>query len=376
MKVVAPQLAHLGEARLEAFGRELDALRDEVMDQRGERDRRYILRVIRAQRLLALAGRVTILGAVALHPWWQHAASGWASLLAALGLGALVLGLAKILENMEIGHNVLHGQWDWMGDPAIQSSTWEWDIVCPAEQWKHSHNVMHHTWTNVLGKDRDIGYGMVRVTGQQRWSRFYLVQPLSAVVMALLFEWFVALHDVELSNVLAGRRSWDEARPLLRRVGWKAWRQVLKDYVLWPALAGPFFLWVLAANALANVLRNLWTFTIIFCGHFPAGVQHFRKHEVEGETRAHWYARQLLGSCNIEGGRVFHVLTGNLSHQIEHHLFPDLPSNRYPEIAPRVREIAARYGLAYNTGSLGRQFGTTVAKLCRFSLPGAPPVPA
>jgi linoleoyl-CoA desaturase len=370
MTVKSKALSHLTDARLDELGRELDTLRDEVFRSRGERDRRYILRTIRVQRTMALGARVLMLASVAFHPWWGHAAAGWLPFLAVLGAGAFLLGLAKILENMEIGHNVLHAQWDWMRDPAIQSSTWEWDIVCPADQWRHSHNVMHHAWTNVLGKDRDVGYGMVRITARQRWNGFYAVQPVSAVVMAVLFEWFVALHDVELSRVFAGKRPWSEARPMLKRVGWKASRQVLKDYVLWPALAGPFFLWVLAANAAANVMRNVWTFMIIFCGHFPAGVHHFGRNEVRDETRAHWYARQILGSCNIEGGRLFHVMSGNLSHQIEHHLFPDMPSNRYPEIAPRVRDIARRYGLAYNTGSLSRQFGTTVGKILRLALPG------
>jgi NADPH-dependent stearoyl-CoA 9-desaturase len=117
-------------------------------------------------------------------------------------------------------------------------------------------------------------------------------------------------------------------------------------------------------------MRNIWAFMIIFCGHFPEGVHNFTKEQVEGETRARWYVRQLLGSCNIQGGPLFHVLSGNLSHQIEHHLFPDMCSNRYPEIAPRVRAAAERYGLPYNTGSLWRQFGTTWLKNLRLAFPG------
>ena len=211
---------------------------------------------------------------------------------------------------------------------------------------------------------------MVRVTERQVWSPFYAIQPLSFLLLMTFFEWFIAIHDVQLANVLSGKRSRAEAMPLVREVGRKAGRQVLKDYVLWPLLAGPFFLWILGANFVANVLRNVWTFVIIFCGHFPAGVHHFGKNAVARESRGHWYARQMLGSCNIDGSPLFHVMSGNLSHQIEHHLFPDLPSNRYAEIAPRVREIAARYDLDYNTASLGRQFGTTVGKILRFSLPG------
>jgi len=366
----------LNEAAVEEFGRELDAIRDEVMDSRGDADRRYILRLIRTQRSLALGGRIVILASLAFLPRWGHVLSGWAWFVPVIALGTLMLGLAKVLENMEIGHNVMHAQWDWMRDPDIQSGTWEWDSVCPSDQWKHSHNVVHHTWTNVVGKDRDVGYGMLRVTEQQRWHPFYLLQPISTVFMALFFEWFIALHDLEINRVLAGKRTLAQIRPMLGRIGRKVATQGLKDYVLWPLLAGPFFLYVLAANAVANVIRNVWSYVIIFCGHFPEGAHYFSAEEVEGEARARWYVRQILGSCNIDGGRLFHVISGNLSHQIEHHVFPDMPSNRYPEVAPRVRALCARYGLPYNTRSLGRQFGSTTWKIVRLSLPTAAPAAA
>ncbi len=387
-----PTTAHLSPEQIEEFGRELDAMRDEVIANRGERDRRYILRVIRTQRAIGVAGRALIFLSILFLPAWPHAgASGWNAGLV-LAAGVLCLALAKILENMEVAHNVLHGQWDWMKDPAIQSNTWEWNHGCPSDQWMHSHNVVHHTWTNVLGRDRDIGYGMLRVTREQRWHPFYLLQPLNALMMALLFEWFIALHDLEINRLLSGKKSWAEAKPQWRAIRRKVGLQSLKDAVLWPllgtALAAPFavvglgpqlwqvFVIILAANIVANVLRNIWTFVIIFCGHFPAGVHHFSRSSVDGETRAQWYVRQMLGSCNIQGGKLFHVLSGNLSHQIEHHLFPDLPSNRYPELAPRVQALAARYGLPYNTGSLSRQFGTTVWKLISLSSPTTKRVPA
>ncbi len=379
--------AHLTDEQIAEFGRELDAMRDEVLASRGERDRRYILRVIGSQRRIGVAGRVLIFGSILLLPVWNHGLAGPASFWSVLALGVLCLAVAKILENMEVAHNVLHAQWDWMKDPQIQSSTWEWNHGCPSDQWMHSHNVVHHTWTNVLGRDRDVGYGMLRVTARQRWHPFYLLQPLNTVLMALLFEWFIALHDLEINRLLSGKKSWNEARPQWQAIRRKVGLQSLKDAVLWPllgvGLAAPFaisgvgpgllqvFVVVLLANICANVLRNIWTFVIIFCGHFPADVHHFSPSIVEGEDRAHWYLRQLLGSCNIRGGRLFHVLSGNLSHQIEHHLFPDLPSNRYPELAPRVEALATRFRLPYNSHSFGRQLGTTLSKLMRLSLPQA-----
>lgn len=105
------------------------------------------------------------------------------------------------------------------------------------------------------------------------------------------------------------------------------------------------------------------------CGHFPEGVATFEKASIEGETRADWYVRQMLGAANIKGSPAMHVMTGNLSFQIEHHLFPDLPSNRYQEISPKVREIFDRYDLPYAEGSLPRQVASAWKKVIRLSLP-------
>ena len=350
------------DAAIEDFGRELDAIQEEVKASLGDGDRRYIKRLITVQRGMALAGRLTIFASLPLLP------TG-APFFVVLGAGALTLGLAKILENMEIGHNVLHGQWDWMNDPAICSATWEWDNVCPADQWKRAHNVEHHTWTNVLGKDRDVGYEILRVSDEQPWKPGHLFQPAYNALLALLFEWGVALHGIDLGDLQSGKVTFEEVRPQIQGIARKVAKQAMKDYVLWPLLAGPFFFPVLAANALANVIRNVWAYMIIFCGHFPDGVHVFREEDVVGETRGGWYVRQILGSCNIEGRWLLHLMSGNLSHQIEHHLFPDMPSHRYAEVAPRVRALCARHGIPYNTGSLARQFGTTLRTIFRLALP-------
>ena len=149
--------------------------------------------------------------------------------------------------------------------------------------------------------------------------------------------------------------------------------QVTKDYVVHPLLSGPSFLHTIAANAVANLVRNLWTHSVIMCGHFPEGVETFAKESIDGETRGEWYLRQMLGSANIEGSKAMHLMTANLSHQIEHHLFPDMPSNRYAEIAPRIREIMARYGLTYTTGSLPAQVLSAWKQVVRLSLPNDVP---
>ena len=91
---------------------------------------------------------------------------------------------------------------------------------------------------------------------------------------------------------------------------------------------------------------------------------------VQGEHKGHWYLRQILGSSNISGGKLFHIMTGNLSHQIEHHLYPDMPARRYADVAPRVREVCQRHGVPYNTGSLLGQLATVAVRIVRHSFPG------
>jgi len=343
-------------AQIEELGNELDALRARIADDLGERDRDYIYSVIKAQRGLEVTGRgLMYLGFF--PPAWLAAVAA--------------LSVSKILDNMEIGHNVMHGQYDWMREKGINSREFEWDTVCPADQWKHSHNYMHHTYTNILDMDRDVGYGILRMAPEQKWNPYYLGNLAWAAGLMFLFEWGVMLHDLEAENIVSGKRKWKDIKPLVKGMWRKAGRQVLKDYVVFPALTGPMFLTTIAGNATANLVRNVWTFSIIFCGHFPSGTQTFSKEETANETRGEWYLRQLLGSANIEGSKYFHIMSGNLSHQIEHHLFPDLPASRYPEMSAEVRALCEKHGLPYNTGGFWHQFGSTWKKIAKLSLPNS-----
>ena len=349
-------IAHLTPEDIEAIGEELDAIRERIIASRGERDAAYIRRVIAAQRALELGGRVILLAGKRRSAWW---------------IGTASLSLAKILENMEIGHNVLHGQWDWMRDPKIHSSTWEWDHVTPAAQWQKAHNQTHHTYTNIIGQDNDLGYGIMRVDEDQEWKRRYLVQPAWNFVTACIFEYGIAMFDLDLGDHIRDKKNMSpEKKAEVRLTLAKARRQLGKDFVVYPALSGPAWRSTLAANATANLVRNLWSHSVIMCGHFPEGVSTFEQPELdEKETKGEWYVRQMLGSANISGSRFLHLMTGNLSHQIEHHIYPDLPSNRYFEIAPKVRALFDKYDLDYNARPLVKQVASAWHKVIRLSLP-------
>ncbi|HXR31840.1 MAG TPA: acyl-CoA desaturase [Solirubrobacterales bacterium] len=391
---VESPLARLSAEQLDDLARELDEIRDRTFADLGERDRRYIESMIAMQRRLAVIGRVLLLGA-RYRP--------------AKVAGTAALSMAKILENMEIGHNVLHGQWDWMNDPQINSSTWDWDTASTAEAWKHSHNYVHHTFTNILGKDKDLGYEIMRIDPQQKWHPVYLAQPFYNLLLMAFFEWGVALHDLDFEAIRKGRKSKAQVKRELAGIREKAKSQIVKDYVAWPLLSGlamaaldaglearsggrrrgglagvlkrslrgggGSYRAAASANATANIVRNVWSYAIIFCGHFPDQTHTFTPEEVENESRGGWYVRQLTGAANIEGSALFHVASGNLGYQVEHHLFPDLPSTRYAEIAPQVKQVCERYGLPYNSGPFAQQLGMVQRTILRLAFPGGTPRP-
>ncbi len=408
--VIESPLTRLTPAQLDQIAREFDAIHDEVKADLGDRDRVYITSMIEMHRRLVVLARV-LLFAARRRPAWLA--------------GTTTLSLAKILENMEIGHNVMHGQWDWMNDPQINSSTWDWDSASTPEAWKHSHNYVHHTYTNIRGKDRDLGYEIMRIDPHQKWNPVYLFQQFYNLILASFFEWGVAFHDLDFDAIKSGEKSKAEVKRQLKGMRVKARKQIVKDYLAFPVVSAALtggtvwaaerarlarrsrmrrgidaartmarlqpvrdtpvkagldaarqtFRATVRADFTANIVRNVWSYAIIFCGHFPDQTYTFSEDEVADETKGGWYIRQLLGAANIEGSPLFHVISGNLGYQVEHHLYPDMPSTRYAEIAPRVREICERYELPYNTGPFGKQLGMVQRTILRLALPGGEPRP-
>jgi NADPH-dependent stearoyl-CoA 9-desaturase len=413
--VIESPLARLTDEQIEELGKEFDAMHDEVYDDLGDRDRRYIVSMIEMHRRLAVMGRVLLL--------FSRHRPAWAA-------GMTASSLAKILENMEIGHNVMHGQWDWMNDPYIHSSSWDWDTASTKEAWKHSHNYVHHTYTNIRGKDKDLGYEIMRIDPHQPWHPVYLLQPVYNAILMFMFEWGVAFHDLDFDAIRSGEKSKEQVAKEMKGIAGKAKAQIQKDYVAWPLLSGlamaaldlaiearslgneppggrlgrvrsrlgrvrtshrrrvagdalalaassgaRAYRSTVWANVTANIVRNVWAHSIIFCGHFPDQTYTFSQEETKDESRGAWYVRQLVGAANIEGGPMFHVASGNLGYQVEHHLYPDMPSTRYAEIAPRVKAICERYELPYNSGPLSRQLGMVHRTILRLAFPGGKPRP-
>lgn len=343
---------------------ELDALRADIESRIGQEDINHIENIILVKDRLELAGRLLIHFSLDPVSW---------------SLGVMSLSLSHILENMEIGHNIIHGQYDFMDHPTLNSRDYEWDIVGTSKNWKRAHNFHHHAFTNILGKDTDYGFGLFRFDKDVEWNPIHLLQPFIIPMSGLLFEYSIALYDLEIPRYILPKSLQQEASrermpvkqlksELLEFMN-KSNKLVFKEFVALPLLAGPFAAKVALGNASARVIRNIWAFSVIYCGHLPEGNYTFSQEEAEAETKGQWYFRQILGSGNFKGGIWTHILSGHLSHQIEHHLYPDLPAWRYRELGPKVQAICERYGIPYHTDTLPNQLKTVAVNVVKYAVP-------
>lgn len=347
---------HLSAEQVAEFGQQVERIRGEIMDSIGEQDAQYIYKIRNFVRYSEIASRGLLMFGGWMPPVWL--------------LGTGLLGLSKIVENMELGHNVMHGQFDWLNDPSLNGAAYDWDTMSTGDDWKYTHNYIHHTYTNIVGKDHDVGYGLLRISDLQKWEpRFLLNLPLTLQLM-LFFEWYVGLQNLHLEDAIIYKsKTWAQVWQDSAKFRQKASRQIAKDYLFFPLIAGPNAVAVLTGNVVANLLRNVWASAVIFNGHFTEDTETFEQDNTEHETRAEWYLRQIRGSSNFTGTSALHILSGNLSHQIEHHLFPDMPANRYAEAAVQIRALCGEYGIHYNEASFFKQSLSVWLRVAQYSLP-------
>ncbi|MFZ5443222.1 MAG: fatty acid desaturase family protein [Myxococcota bacterium] len=356
-------------ARLEDFAQALDAIRLRVESQLGSTDVEHVLRLRRISRTAELTGRALLFASFEPVSFFG---------------GVAALFLHKQLEAVEIGHTALHGAYDGLpGAEAFHSDTFSWNVPIDEATWRQVHNVRHHGNTNVAGDDPDIHFGAIRLDANTPWSPLHLVQLPLSLFAACMFTFAInyeysGLNDLLLGNGRADKFDFVEDRSLAswRGAVTKAFRKWVpyyaKNFVAYPLLAGPFFAKVLVGNALAEILRDVYTAATIFCGHVGEDTASFP----EG-TRAHgrgeWYAMQVEATNNFDVPELVSILCGALDKQIEHHLFPRLPPNRLREIAPEVRAACEAHGVRYRSESWGHTLANVVRRLARLSLPELAP---
>ncbi|MFY9476467.1 MAG: acyl-CoA desaturase [Aquabacterium sp.] len=276
------------------------------------------------------------------------------------GVGVALLALHRNLEAIEIGHNVLHGQYDSFSEiPQFHSRNFKWKAPVDEEAWRREHNGQHHVHTNVFEMDPDLNHGILRMNDRTPWNPYHRWQ----VPMYLFLAYPIVLYGFNLQN-LGLRQVWREEKfpkgnegyapvhpggdlaDCKRRHRLSTWRILFKEYALFPllALASGFSFWkVMLGNALADVINNYWVSFTIQATHLTEPLQP----EDALAHKGRWYLSQMDSTVNFKGSRRMSILWGHLNYQIEHHLFPDIPSRHYPDMAKEVKQVCAKYGIPY-----------------------------
>ncbi len=351
--------------RYEAFAAEIDVIADEVKAKLGPEDVAHVKKVRKISRTSEIIGRTLL--QLSLDPLTWSA-------------GVFSLWVHHQLESIEIGHSALHGAWDATpGLESLDSSRFRWVIPIDEESWKREHNILHHQYTNIVGRDPDLNYGPLRSTEKTKWIPYHLIQVGQFFWTAPVFVWVVALHasgltdlshppkDSTYANVLPDKKIGTIAKAFKRTVR-KMVPYSLYHFVFWPALAGPFWWKVLGGNVTADILRSVYTCATIYAGHFGDDLL-YSDPEYRPKGRGEWYKMQIESAHNYAVPPVVSLLCGALDYQIEHHLFPKFPPNRLREIAPKIEAVCKRYGVRYNKGDWGKTLKGTLRLLKEMSTP-------
>jgi linoleoyl-CoA desaturase len=370
---VQPRVFKNNEERLQSFRLAVDDIRKQVESEVGDEDVSYVVRLNRFSRGMEGMGRALI-----------HFSPEPISFSA----GVICLWIHKQLQAIEIGHTALHGAYDKLeGAEKFHSKTHWWEIPIDEESWRDGHNIRHHQYTNIAHKDIDINFGGIRLTDQtpHRFGHYFQL-PLTFIASWPFFAWSMNMHFTGMLDVY-GQQGWADQYDMIKTkdketvkdVHKRAFRKIiphfLKEYVFFPALAGPFFWKVLLGNWLSERMRDLYSAATIYCGHVGEEVASYPPGTRAG-GRGQWYAMQVEASNNFTVAKPFNILCGGLEHQIEHHMFPKLPPHRLRQISPAIEKVCREHGVKYRRESWGRTLWKAIKHVARLSRPSHGPVDA
>jgi len=296
--------------------------------------------------------------------------------------GVAALWLHKQVEATEIGHTALHGAFNRIeGADAFRSADFRWRIPIDEDAWRRGHNGRHHGHTNVAGHDPDIHFGFVRLTPETPHRPVnYLQVPASLLLIWPNFTFMMNAHFSGLIDVYFGNgradqhdfiqdRSWASILGAHRQAFRKYVPYYAREYLLFPALAGPWFGKVAFGNWLSETMRDVYSAATIYCGHVGAETKSYPE-GAQATSRGQRYAMQVEASNNFDVPLPLSILCGALDRQIEHHLFPSLPTNRLREVAPEVQAVCEEHGVEYRRASWPRTMWGAFKQLARLSVKG------
>ena len=272
--------------------------------------------------------------------------------LATKWLLTFIMGIGMAGIGFSISHDALHGAYSsnstvnyWLG--------LTFDMLgANGYIWKITHNIVHHTYTNIHGHDEDLEVAeFIRLSPHSEYKPVHRLQHIlafPAYSFATIFWAFVKDYYYFMKPELGPYEN--KSHPI------KEWVTLIVTKLFYYAYMIVFPLMFLD---ITWVHLLIGFFTVHLTAGLILGIIFQLAHVVEETTHPipdednmiqnHWVIHEMFTTNNFaRKNKLLSWYIGGLNYQIEHHLFPKVCSVHYPALSYIVEEVANEYGIPYN----------------------------
>lgn len=296
--------------------------------------------------------------------------SGAFSWPAMLGL-CIMMGIGMAGIGFSVSHDALHGAYS-SNKTVNKLLGYSFDLLgANGYIWKITHNVVHHTYTNIHEHDEDLEVAeFIRLSPHAEYKFIHKAQHYLAFVaysFATLFWVFIKDYKYFFKDHLGPYENKNHPASewvtlIITKILYYTYMLVIPMLVLsitwWQLIIG-FMAVHLTAGVILGVIFQL--------AHVVEGTDHPTENE-EGNIENTWMIHQMETTSDFaHDNKLLCWYIGGLNYQIEHHLFPKICSIHYPDIAPIVQKVAEKHGVPYNYQStLGKAISSHYRTLKKF----------
>lgn len=266
---------------------------------------------------------------------------------------SIVIGIGMAGIGMNVMHDGNHGSYstkNWVNK--FMGGT-IYILAGNVYNWQVQHNVLHHTYTNIIGHDEDLDAGrVIRFSKDAKWHSFHRFQQYYSIFLygLLTFNWALTTDFRQMRAYLKRKLSYGEAKSpkflwttlvITKIIYFSVWivLPMILGVTWWKVLVG-FFLMHYTAGLILSVVFQL--------AHVVEDTVNPKPNDA-GEMENTWAIHQLFTTVNFAPkNRIVNWYTGGLNHQIEHHLFPNISHVHYGKIGKIVKETAKDCNLPYH----------------------------
>jgi linoleoyl-CoA desaturase len=277
--------------------------------------------------------------------------TGWFTSWQMLGL-AIIMGVGAAGCGFSIAHDALHGAYS--SNPRINAALgMVFDVLgANGYLWKITHNVIHHTYTNIQGIDDDLEVSpFIRLSSAAEYRpihRYQHILAFAAYSFSTIYWVFAKDYKIMMRSKLGPYQNMKHPRKeVIKLIGMKVFYYTYM--IIIPLLVLEITWWQFAIGFAAMHLTAGLILGVVFqLAHVVEGPEQVSMEGKEVMDDA-WLVHEMKTTANFgRSNKLLCWYVGGLNFQIEHHLFPKVCSIHYPAISPIVQAVAEEHGIPYH----------------------------